>query len=482
MKKYLSQISIVLILISILGFVFYSINIMSWKFIFVGDEWPFYSFAKNIADNNFKVNPFSMNGVYGEHRVLGSFWQAIVVKLFPQNPVIGWRVSSTILVFPTILFLYLWIKRLSNKNIALYSSFLLSSSFVLANFSKIGYLNSIAFTLFIISLYFATRAGQSQNIKDYVYLAIILGLSFYVYIGPLYPLIIFPCLFADYKSINIKVLFRNLLILIFLYLAIISIGPLSSNTDYSLIFKKTLIREFSGNLQILVNIWHNFFSFYRDYDYCSNHFVTGPSLDIISRLFCFTGTLVVFSKIKELNYRLILSLYIMTCFVIGITSPYPYSPITREIFLLPFGFIFASIGIYKIINLQHKNISWLIFVSIFFLNFYLSQYWVFSKVGYSRTGLILRELMLSPNIYKPFYLITSYDAYNYNNIDIIRNALKNNDPQLIINTFEEISCNNKSKFHTIVFESDKGAMDKIKLSGCYLSHDPELTIITDLNY
>lgn len=481
-KLHLSKTAIILIIISILGFIFYSFNLTSWKFIFVGDEWPFYTFAKNIADLNFKINPFSMNGVFDEHRVMGSLLQAVVIKLFPNTPVVGWRLSNTLLVFPLIFFMYFWTKSLFNKNISLYSSIFLSSSFVLANFSKIGYLNSTALALFVVCLFFATKAGQFQHLKDYIYLAISLAVSFYIYIGPLFPLIIFPCLFINYYSTKKIILIRNFIILIILYFAIIAIGPLTSHTNLLALSNKTIHREFSSNIQILINIWHNFFSFYHDYDYFSNHFVTGPSLDLISRFFCLIGTIVALVKIKDINYRLLLSLYFMTCFVIGLTSPYPYSPITRGIFFLPFGFTFAAIGLDKIINPKRKIFLGFIIVAIFSLNFYISQYWVFSKTGYSKTALILHELMLWPDNSKPLYLVTSADTYNYVNIDYIQDALKIPSYKLSINLREGINCQLKSKFHTIAFASDVLALDKIAFSGCYQTNDPNLTIISDPSY
>src|SRR5690242_13107075 len=45
--------------------IYYTWDINSWKFAFVGDEWQFYSAARAIADKNLLVNPFDIHGVYG---------------------------------------------------------------------------------------------------------------------------------------------------------------------------------------------------------------------------------------------------------------------------------------------------------------------------------------------------------------------------------------------------------------------------------
>lgn len=426
-----------ILLISIFAIIFFSINLTSWKFSFVGDEWPFFVFAKKIADNNFLINPFSFNGVFNEHRVLGSIWQAVFIKFFWFNNIFGWRFSNIILIIPIIFFLYYWVKKLFSKKIALISIILASSSFYIANFFKIGYLNPIALALFIIVIFYSTKVGESFLLKDFIFLSFWLAISFYVYIGPVFPLIVWPCFFLNKKIIFNKSLFLKIFISFLIYFGIILIGLITSQNGWFAVFGKTVVkREFSSNWQILVNIFNNFLLFFKNSDYLYNHFVYGPYLDLVSGILCLIGIIVSILKIKVKNYRLLIIIYCLTCIVLGISNPYSYSPTTRGIFFLPFGFIFAAIGLDKIGNFLKRHLCILILLTIVILNFLKSEYWIFSEIGYHKNSLIVKNLL---EIDKQYPKITIPRRFKHNRLTL----------NIFINPINSIEIINKIIFQKI---------------------------------
>ena len=72
-------------LIAATGTCYALFGVMSWKFSMVGDEWPFFEYARMIVERRMLVNPFGLNGVYGIHRVLESYSQAIFLWLLGSS-------------------------------------------------------------------------------------------------------------------------------------------------------------------------------------------------------------------------------------------------------------------------------------------------------------------------------------------------------------------------------------------------------------
>jgi hypothetical protein len=454
---------------SLIATIYFSWNLTSWKFSFVGDEWPFYEFAKNIADKNFLVNPLGMNGVYNEHRVLGSLWQSIFIKIFSFSPIFGWRFSDTILIIPINLFYFCWIRRYFKPSTAIISTVLLDCSFYLANFFKIGYLNPIALALFIMSLYYAARAGMTNQTKDFVVLAIILGLSFYVHIGPLFPLIVWAYCLPTIKKNKLKAV-QNLAAFIVGYSLIILAGILTSTNEWHVVFTKTIAKkEFSSNWQIIVNILRNFLLFYKNYDYQYNHFVSGPYVDILTRIFVCVGTIVVLLKIKKTKYAFLLLTYLMTNIIIGATSPYSYAPTTRGIFFLPFGFLFAGIALDKIRGFIKWQGVAAILIVILTVNLYRGQIGVFKEVGHHGTSLVIRELQeakkkkLSRNI---VLVMSDLQRFNYHNIYYLQKEYGLSQVFFSVLDANNLTCSKMKRSVILVFERDNKAIGTLKTLPC----------------
>jgi|GEM_PF-1514314 len=459
---------IILAITTLIAIFYFALNVNSWKFTNVGDDWAFYEFARNIVRDGFSINPLGLSGVYGTNPVLGSFYQAIFLKIFGLNN-FAWRLSNVVLIIPVSLFFFLWLKENFNARVGLIGTIFLQSSFYLANYFKIGYVNPLSFTFFIASLYFAARLTKEGSINSLVALAVLLGLSFYVYIGPLFILFLLPYFFMIQRRVTRSVFIKYIIVFmsIFTYLLL----PVFSNRDYlQKAFEQTSIhKQFQDNSQILVNVFNNFFLFFRNNDYLNNHFIAGPYLDIVTGALFLIGILWCIANCKKNKYLLLLSLYITLAITIGLTSPYSYSPATRGIFFIPFGVAFAAVGFDLVFKkLGENKFLYLVFLLIFSINLYKSQIEVFQMTGYTGADLIVKEfqdikiannprkiiLVASspPFDYQDFYV--KYQAYGFKNIFEL---LKPGD----------IGCKKISHAEVMYFGSDTSSVDALSALRCY---------------
>lgn len=488
---------LILFLTTYLCLIYYSWNINSWQFSFVGDEWPFYLFARAIVDYNFLLNPFDFHGVFLQNTVLSSMYQALFLKLFGYSN-FAWRLSNIILIIPITIFFYLWARRLFQKDVALYSTLFLQCSFYLANFLKIGKNMPQALALMTACLYLATRCGEKPSKKNFFLLGILLGVSFYIYIGPIFPLIILPFLLPllrTQKKMTLLVQSSFLVVgyLLLLFPAILDFAEWSGPAG-----KTFLQKEYTGYQQLFENIFHNFLLFYINYDYLFNHYVTGPYYDIISRIFVFIGTIIALVNIRKRPYLLLLLSYISICLLIGITSPYIYAPTTRGIFFLPFGALFAGIGLQWIVlflrkpQIKHffparirtqpirEGAVIILFSAIFLINLYHSQIGVFKESGYSATALVIKSIQEAQKKQdtKNIGIVVSYDNPYYAHLffPAFRDAYWITDVFFFITKAGALECETLKETHILLFSTDKDALKAYEKLSC--PQKPKPTILT----
>lgn len=476
---------IIILIAGLLALIYYSIGVNSWKFAFIGDEWPFYDFAKTLAEKNLLVNPFDLKGVYLDNPVTVSLYQAVFLKIFGNSHII-WRFSNLFLIFPLSIFFYLYVKNIFNSRIAFLSTLFLQCSFYITNFFKIGKPIPPSLILFVISLYLISYCYKYRmNLTILSLLGIILGISFYIYIGPIFPLILYPyfiiTLFKKYslKKILVSLLYVSIVITILLLPTLYTLA--FDKTYIEMVTKKTIIKkEFEGNFQILINIFHNFILFYKNFDRQNNHFVSGPYLEIITRIFATIGIIITILKSNKREYFSILFLFTSVAFLFGLFSPYYYTPATRGIFFLPFGFILAGITG----DIVLKKFGWKVMIGIIILvflsNMYRSQIAVFNETGYHTTSLIIKELQesLIKKVPKPIIFISSsFKNYNTDNILYLQKIyMLSSIPLRILHNVSEINCKNLQNSTVLLLKEDKRVIYKVNRLNC---NNTTIKILTD---
>lgn len=459
---------IILIFTTCVALIYYSWDMTSWKYVTVGDDFPFYVYAKSIVEHYFLVNPFSFYGVYHQNTLLSSVYQAVFLQFFGINN-FAWRFSNIVLIIPITIFFYKWIKALFSPQIALLSTIILQCSFYLANFFKVGKNMPQALTLLIICCFLATRCAQKPSKKNFFLLGVFLGLSFYIYIGPIFPLIIWPLLLPLLWEKNHKRIFLNFFFLLFGYVLLLIPALLQLPLLAGPAGKTFLSREYKDFWHVFVNIKNNFFLFYRNFDYVYNHYVAGPYLDIVSRILAFCGTMYVLFNIRKQPFWILILTYALTCIVIGVTSPYAYAPTTRGIFFLPFGALFAGIALNAIRKKVFKIYIFMTLWLIFMVNVYLSQIGVFDIVGHSGTATVfkvLREAKQQNNTQQHFLLISDGNRYNYRYRYILKDMY---DLEMIPFTTiktSQLQCAHFANSKMLVFNYDIPALSTIYNQNC----------------
>ena len=414
LKAHRNQLLLVLLAASSVAYA--SIGILSWKFAVVGDEWAFFDFAKDLARRHLLVNPFSMRGVYGVHRIFESYSQAIFLFLFGARFAV-WKFSSVFMLFPSILLLYAFVRRRYEPKIAWFSVIFLAFSKYLGNFFKIGYAHSFCFCLFLLCLYWAHELLTVPTKRNAVKLGGGLGLSFFAYIGPLFPFFFAPFGLALLRRERQKAL--PLLARVFgVYLLFFGLGLVSTpRTEWLRGLEATPLNpQINATRQIALNIGRNFLLFFQNFDYVYNHFVAGPYLDGMTRWLALLGIVLSLCAFRQKG-GLLLALWIFLCIGLGLISPYYYIESTRGIFYIPYGAIFAGIGLnwlrQRIGQRWSKALLPAVLLAAISLNIYEAHVGLFAKVGYTRTALILRELVAA-NQRQTAVLVFHSDRYEFN--------------------------------------------------------------------
>ncbi|HZZ26766.1 MAG TPA: glycosyltransferase family 39 protein [Pirellulales bacterium] len=416
-----------LIVLACGAFCIFVAGISDWQYGFVGDEFAYFDYAKQIARANLLVNPFNLDDVYGIERTLGSYWQAIWIWLIGAN-VIAWRLANVILIVPAVLIWNATLARIFNARTGLIGAALLGSSYFLMNFFKIGYTHPSCFLCFLFAFHYAAKSAMDGRALSFGTLGVVLGISFYLYVGPVFPVIFLPPI-AFIRRRQVKGDRTHYVVLGACYLAIVLIGLLTTPAaHWAGGLSKTIIhREFDDNAQIAINIGRNFVLFFVDFDYGRNHFVTGPYLDSISQVLAVVGAGYALVHFRSFSCIFILATWSLTCIVLGLINPYSCTPSTRGMFFVPFGVAFASIALDRLMAIPLRIVetwpticgSWLI-AAIVVINIYRAHVLVFQETGYHEITSIIREVRAAAESHEPepmLYLsqslgFSTYDLYN----------------------------------------------------------------------
>lgn len=452
--------------VAVIATAYAALGLTSWKFSVVGDEWSFLSQARIVAENAFLVNPFDRGSgpSAGQHPLLVSYLQAILMCFFGFD-LKGWRISSIVMMLPSLIVLYRFSRVLVGKNAALFAVLLMAPSKYLVNFFKIGYGHSICFFFFLLCLHLATRLLRSPSRQNAVDLGVALGLGFYIYIGPLFLLFTLPFLIAALRRFKRGVV-RPLATAGLVFVAIAAVGFLTTPPDHWFggLAKTPIGEGFATFGTEALEIGRYCLLFFTNFDYFYDHFVAGPYLDVVSRLLAFVGMIVALAAIRG-RKGLLIFLWLVLCVVLSLTNPYPWTPTSRGIFLVPSGAIFAGIGLEEIRRrlpaVAKPGVIGFLLLTAITLNVYEAQIGVFKKTGYSRTALVFRELR-KPSAETDDILIFHTKAVFFPDEHIKRLMEETgiNPSRLEISNDAETACRT-SRRTVITFSSDRSAVTQL---------------------
>lgn len=382
----------------------YAQSIASVSFSFIGDEYATYDFARYIAGNIRAINPFSLQGVYGENPVLGSYIQGFLMKILGIN-IYAWKMTSLIAIVPIGILTYYICKALFKKQgIAILGVVLTDVSFYYHHFFQIGYINVYSLIMLYVLLFLLIKLKFTNNDNPLLYYAIgiTIGLSWYLYIGKLFVVIVLS--FIAIKRCNIK---QICLYVSIPALVIITYGFIITPQffQYLGITKTIFKREFYDNSQIIYNIIHGFTL--QIYTSSPSHYLpvnayvdpfTGivSSVGIISVALTFLYRLVKKQSLDHMHNLFVF--FLIFCIVLGIASPYPYPPTTRGIHYMPFYILFACYTFVMLLRfIKNRSIQLLYIVSIIIIEICINFYFIYKPQPLNITQHILKKIWNSNN-------------------------------------------------------------------------------------
>lgn len=176
----------------------YMLHIGSWFFSIIGDEYEFWTTARDIATRQDLATIGSHlfrleGGVYGVNAYFSSVIHAIGLKLGGISN-FSWRANSLYLSALAVGFFFLFFKTFVSRRVALFASLFLASSHYIMAFGKIGYNQLQSYFAFSLLLAASAWAARSRRNVAFLLTGLSLGLCFYVYPGALYVIPVAPLL------------------------------------------------------------------------------------------------------------------------------------------------------------------------------------------------------------------------------------------------------------------------------------------------
>ena len=361
-KLFPSKESLFLFLLSTIFILINIIDLKSWYYSIIGDEYAFYHYAKNFQFGKEKI--FSQAGVYGYHPILSSFYQALIMKTFGENN-FGWRLSSLLIIPFSLPGFYLLTKELFDRRVATFSSIIFCFSFYFFAYAHLGYNNLQAIFPFVYGLYFAILSVKKPSYFFAFLSGCLSGLGWYTFYTARITIFIvlgfyFLKVIFGKKSPKPRAWFPVILMILGFAATIAPLLITSGQETIGFMKQNSVLNpEFKGSyledpwLRWLANFKINSTAFMTGEQ--KKHFLRAPLVGPLTGILILLGFGKIFSRIKKSNYFFLLLAYLGTISMVSF-NPIEEIVVSRlhlSILLLT---IIGGIG-WKTISRQVKKLS-----------------------------------------------------------------------------------------------------------------------------
>jgi hypothetical protein len=317
-----------------------------WHFTYWGDEWPFYSFGRQIA-TGWVVDPFSQEGVYGIHPFADSIYQGLVMRAGGLGAE-SWRFSSILATALPIAPLYALSRMLGGRLYAVAVVVIYGGCPLLWAFARIGYNNDdpLFFTMLAATLFYSgLRRGSAARL---VAAGVCAGSCWYsIYTGRLIIGVLIAVLITEWRG-GWPAWWRRLVYVLAGFAATVlplivdngrnTITLMSHNTPLSTTHSLSEYLHLVGH-----NIVHAIYAF--AYSTANDHYVYGAIFDPVAAAALLVGVVTALRRIHVLEARLLLIWYAATLFL---TTPFNDSDgvsLTRSMVVVPPAALLAASGL-----------------------------------------------------------------------------------------------------------------------------------------
>jgi len=321
-------------------------DLANWYYSAIGDEYAFFHVASAIGDGETR-NLFSQAGVYENHPVATSAYQAMVMKVFGFDQ-FGWRMGSLLAAAAVIPVLYLLVRMLFGVRPALLSTVLLASSHYLFAYAHLGY-DSI-FPLFptvlcLLLFVVGMRKGSTFALFGAGCAA---GLGFYTFYSSRAAIVILALYLVTLgrrglRPRDLVPLAWGFVLFVAPMFAVDRLDVFNRMTEQSVVgYDSSTVGEMAQRLR--GNVPRSMLGF--SYNPHNQHFVAGSLLDPISAVLATVGLLYCFSRIRHEGYRLLAIWFGVAVVATGFFFPVANVAISRLHYLLPVLAAFAGLALH----------------------------------------------------------------------------------------------------------------------------------------
>ncbi len=320
----------------------YAWDLGSWRFSFLGDEFSFFTVARDLARGSLVwADIFSEEGVYGYHPRLASFYQAAVMRVFGIDN-FGWRLSSALAAAAGLLPCFILLKHAVSARAAWAGTFLLAVSHYSMAFAHVGYDNNhVLFpVLACLALLFWSERVEA-TLGDFA-AGVAAGLGFYTFytsrLAVAFGLAYFLLLWLRRRPWR-AVVARAACFAVGFGLAA---GPALARPAQFL----ENMRQQSGEPLAARTLRNAVLALESPWSFeASSHFVSGSLVDGVSAVLWMIGAWTALGRFRRSGaYPLLLGLYVVSAIVIGASAPYESPPATRMLFLVVPTLLLAALG------------------------------------------------------------------------------------------------------------------------------------------
>lgn len=331
----------------------FTIDINSWVYSAVGDEFSFFTFGRDILQYQTwdyrNTHLFNGMGVYGTHPYFSSIFHALSMGVLGVDN-FGWRFSSLYLAAISIPMFYYFFRRFLDERVSLLGAGMLGCSHYLMTFGKVGYNNLQALFVMGLVLWLAGEAVRNRRRLNYTLFGLSLGLVFYVYPAAFYILPLAGVLLLMYdppfnRGAILRWLLAGVAFLIFFCPLLFQPEYWQTKVAGTLFYNPDVVQQMGGvGAHLVRNSLYSLYSFL--FMPQESHFVVSSFVDPLSGMLVLLGL----AWVIKLTRRDRFAVYVMICFVllnffVGATHDRQTPPNTRMFLLLPWFTLFAAFGL-----------------------------------------------------------------------------------------------------------------------------------------
>jgi Dolichyl-phosphate-mannose-protein mannosyltransferase len=317
-----------------------------WHFTYWGDEWPFYSYGRQVA-TGWAVDPFSQAGVYGIHPFADSIYQGLVMRAGGLNAT-AWRFSGILATALPIAPLYILGRMLGGRLYAAAAVIVYACCPLLWSFARIGYNNDDPLFFTILAVVLFLSGIRRQSAARLIAAGLCAGSVWYsIYTGRLIIGVLVAVLITEWHG-GWPAWWRRMTYVLAGFA--ITVAPLivdNGRNTLGLMSHNTPLSTTHSLSEYLHLVGHNIVRAVYAFVYstANDHYVYGAIFDPVAAAALLVGVALALRRIHALEARLLLIWYAATLFL---TTPFNDADgvsLTRSMVVVPPAALLAASGL-----------------------------------------------------------------------------------------------------------------------------------------